>query len=358
MNSLDRPLVRRRDAMKLGAIAVFGGLSGIAEGDETAPARKPTLNVYPDYGWLRGFSVVPSWGARIEEAWWNYDGARFREEIALARSVHANCIRLWIEFSAWMPDPDKVTARFLDAVKAVDEQGMKAMPCLFNRWHDYHWDYGGQYYEDFVRKWGPKLEYVRALVKPLADDPRVLMWDLCNEPNAFNTGEDWSRREFEFLTQVAAAARASEAKQPITFGTMIGTNIELYAPLCDVLCGHAYTHTQPELKAQIESFRAISKKAGKALLVNECMPGCLDDLRRAELVKFYTSMLSEAGLGWMGWALREGKAVSTRRDRYDDNGLDGEGFHPFFTREGQLRRGLEFLLEKPKVPPPWESKAA
>ena len=32
-----------------------------------------------------------------------------------------------------MADPDKVTDRFLDAVKAIDEQGMKTMPCLFNR---------------------------------------------------------------------------------------------------------------------------------------------------------------------------------------------------------------------------------
>ena len=55
---------------------------------------KPTLHVYESYGWLRGFSVVPSWSARIEEAWWSYDGARMREEVSLARQVHANCIWL------------------------------------------------------------------------------------------------------------------------------------------------------------------------------------------------------------------------------------------------------------------------
>ena len=103
---------------------------------------------YKDYGWLRGFSVVPSWGARIEEAWWLYDGARFREEVGLARQVHANCIRLWIEFTAWMADPDKITAHFLDAVAAIDEAGMKTMPCLFNRWHDGRYDYGGTYLDN------------------------------------------------------------------------------------------------------------------------------------------------------------------------------------------------------------------
>jgi hypothetical protein len=355
MTSGKPPLLNRRHAIKLGAAAVVGGLAGATLAAPPTPAKAPSLNVFPNYAWLRGFSVVPSWGARIEEAWWNYDGARFREEIALARTVHANCIRLWIEFPAWMADPDRVTDRFLDAVKAIAEQGMKAMPCLFNRWHDYHWDYGGLYNEDFARVWKPKLDYVRTLVKPLAADPAVLVWDLCNEPNAFNTDEDWSKREHAFFTEVAATTRACGVKQPITLGTMVGTNIELYAPLCDVICGHAYTLTPAELKTQIDSFLAIAKKNGKVMLVNECMPGCLDALRRAELVKYYTRMLSEAGLGWMGWALREGKAVSTRRDRYDDNGLGGEGFHPYFTREGKLRPGLDFLTQKPTLPPPWKT---
>ena len=59
-----------------------------------------------------------------------------REEVALATRVHANCIRLWIEFTAWMANPTGVTATFMDAVAAIDECGMKTMPCLFNRWHD------------------------------------------------------------------------------------------------------------------------------------------------------------------------------------------------------------------------------
>lgn len=356
MNAAAQSILTRRETLKLGAAAVLGGLMGpaglaLAQDEKD---KRPSMHVYPDYGWLRGFSVVPSWGARIEEAWWNYDGARFREEVALAKLVHANCIRLWIDFTAWMADPDKVTERFFDAIKAIDEQGMKTMPCLFNRWHDEKWDYGGQYIDDLYRDYPPKLEYVRTLVKPLVADPRVLIWDLCNEPNSFNLDEKWSQYELKFLTAVAATVRECRVQQPITIGTMTGSNIEIFAPLCDVLCYHAYVHTPPELKAQIEGIKAISKKHNKVVLVNECMPGCLNDDRRAGLVKFYTQMLSEAGFGWMGWALREGKAVSTRRDRYDYNGLDREGFHPYFTSNGKLRGGLEFLTEQPKIVPPWQ----
>jgi len=49
-----------------------------------------------------------------------------------------------------------------------------------------------------------------------------------------------------------------------------------------------------------------------------------------------------------------GKAISTRRDRYDRNGIDHEGFHPFFTKEGKLRGELEFLTDKPRHRPPWQ----
>ena len=46
--------------------------------------------------------------------------------------------------------------------------------------------------------------------------------------------------------------------------------------------------------------------------------------------------------------------LSTRRDRYDRNGIDHEGFHPFFTKEGKLRGELEFLTDKPRYRPPWQ----
>jgi hypothetical protein len=277
-----------------------------------------------------------------------------REEVALARRVHANCIRLWIEFSAWMADPDKVTASFLDAVKAIAEAGMKAMPCLLNRWHDDRFDYGGTYTENLLRNWRPHLDYVRSLVAPLVADDRVLLWDLCNEPQAFDLNSEVNRQEFAWLKAVAETVRACGATQPITIGTMAGKNIELYASLMDVLCGHPYAHNRKDLEGLMASFETMRKSQAKPFVVNECIPGSLNDATRAEVARFYTEMLSAAGFGWMGWALREGKAISTRRDRYDANGINGQGFHPFFTKEGKLRDGLEFLTEKPKRLPPWE----
>ena len=170
-------------------------------------------------------------------------------------------------------------------------------------------------------------------------------------PEPFGTAPDRGGRR-PFVPEMAFAG----AKQPVTIGTMTGKNIVTFGPLVDVLCGHPYAHTLDALKGLVASFHGMQKAAGKPFLVNETIPGSLDDAKRGDLARLYTTTLATAGLGWMGWALREGKAISTRRDRHDANGLNGEGFHPFFTREGKLRAGLEFLLEKPTLLPPWEKR--
>jgi hypothetical protein len=108
------------------------------------------------------------------------------------------------------------------------------------------------------------------------------------------------------------------------------------------------------LEGQIAGFHALKQKTNKPFLVNECIPGSLNDQVRADVAKYYDELLSAAGFGWMGWALREGKAISTRRDRYDANGINKEGFHPFFTAKGKMRDGLEFLTQKPALRAPWE----
>src|SRR5262249_14336479 len=103
--------------------------------------------------------------------------------------------RLWIEFAAWKIDPGQITEKFFDAVAGVAEHGLKVMPCLFNHWHDRKLDYGGT---SAAGDWSAHLDYVRTLVKPLANDHRVLIWDLCNEPGS----RDRNTQEFKWLSEI------------------------------------------------------------------------------------------------------------------------------------------------------------
>jgi hypothetical protein len=313
------------------------------------------MHNYPEYGWMRGFNVVPTWGARIEEAWWRYDGPRLRRELAPLSAAHANTIRLWIEFTSWMADPEGVTASFLDAVAAIAEAGMRAMPCLFNRWHDARWDYGGTYEENLRWDLRPHLEYVAALVGPLATDARVLCWDLCNEPQAAHAGEPVTGLELPWLAAVREAVLRSGAQQPVTIGVhQGGESMNLFAPLMDVLCCHPYAEGEAAIRVQIERAQAVQQRWGKPMLCNEVGLGGLDDRARAANARLELTACEAAGFGWLGWAPFPGRAVATRRDRLDGNGMSGEGYHPWFTEAGELRPGLEWMAEAPRRKAPWE----
>jgi hypothetical protein len=314
---------------------------------------------------LRGFNYIAPWGARIEDMWWFYDGKKMREDMALARSVHANGIRLWIEFTAWFRDPETVTANFLDAIAAIDEHGMKAMPCLFNRWHNPQYDYGGTHLDNIVPRMPAQLDYVRALVTPLVKDSRVFCWDLCNEPAAklptFKQAlpPEQQQREFAWLKVIADTVRESGAQQPILIGTMNGQfgrggSTEFYAPLADVLCVHPYAKSREELAKLIVDYQALAMEFNKPLLANEGVPGCDVDEVRGETHRYYWEQLSAAGFGIMPWSIREGRSVAARRDRMDGNGINGKGYHSTFNADGTLRAGHEWMREKPKLRAPWE----
>jgi len=359
-------IVTRRHALKAVTTAVAAMAVGLDRLEAAEPvATKPTLHVYPDYGWLRGFNYIAPWGARIEDMWWFYDSKKMREDMALARSVHANSIRLWIEFTAWFRDPEKVTASFLDAIAAIDENGMKAMPCIFNRWHNPQFDYGGTHIDNIVPRMPAQLDYVRALVTPLARDARVFCWDLCNEPAAklpaFKQAlvPEQQQREFAWLKGIADTVRECGAQQPILIGTMNGQfgrggSTEFYAPLADVLCVHPYARDREGLAKLIVDYRAMMQEFNKPLLANEGVPGCDVDEVRGETHRFYWELLSAAGIGIMPWSLKEGRSLAARRDRMDGNGINGKGFHPTFTKDNKLRGGHEWMRQKPKLRAPWE----
>ena len=316
------------------------------------------INFYKDYSWLRGFNIIPSWGASIQEAWLRYSPAAFRKELEMLQTLHANCIRLWLDPSVWMLSPESVRDCFLDAINAIDEFGMRTMPVLSNRWHDVRYDYGGIYMENFVdmrpEAFQVYTSYLKDIATPFKSDERILIWDLCNEPQM--SSQAAPAAELILLGRFADTLRRIDVQQPITIGTHYsGQNINIYAHLCNVLSCHPYGKTIPELTQQLEQAKSISEGWGKPIMANETIPGAEDDLIRADYLKKAIPLFEQYGTGWMGWSFHYGKAVSTRRDRVDPNGICGCGFHAWTNSNGTLRDGLDFLKDKPSRQAPWKN---
>ena len=138
--------------------------------------------------------------------------------------------------------------------------------------------------------------------KTFADDPRILAWDLCNEPESVTS----ETSEYRWLEQIAAELRRCGIRQPVTIGTALfgeEKSMDVFAPLCDVISCHPYSCTAEDMEHNHALCREVQSRQGKPMLCSECVPGCLDDLKRAECAKLNIAALADAGWGWMGWGL-------------------------------------------------------
>jgi len=168
---------------------------------------------------VKGFNYQPSWGSTGFEIWRRFDRARMGHELSLGRLYFPgmNAIRLWLSHDAWVRDPAAFEADFEAALAMADARAMKVMPVLFNRWHDAALDYGGIYLDHFLPRasWvqgrDQPGDFARALFRAHAEDPRILAWDLCNEPFAYGCPPaeipDIVKAEYAWLERTYALAK-------------------------------------------------------------------------------------------------------------------------------------------------------
>src|SRR5262249_55113296 len=96
----------------------------------------------------------------------------------------------------------------------------------------------------------PRLEkYVKGVLTAFKDDPRVLLWDLYNEPGNTKLGE----KSLPLVQEVFRWARAVNPSQPLSVGVWFG-NAKLNAAqlaASDVITFHDYD-PPAKLKAKID----------------------------------------------------------------------------------------------------------
>lgn len=303
---------------------------------------------------IRGFNYQPGYAATGLEIW----ALRFSPE-QIARELErckrhfprTNLLRLWLSFDAWLHDPKAFAANLACVLGLVDKHGMRAMPCLFNNWHSIP-DFGGVAAE-MVGYWNHPARcqvftgYLDAVVGAHRDDPRVLLWDLCNEP--FNGGADpavilpWLRRLREHCDRLGPAA-------PITIG--VWSTVPALAqvePLCDVLTPHCYfaeglwARDQAAFEANLDAVAAYIRSTGKPGFAGETGWGDLDDARRARLLRSELAGLTARGLGFCIHMLNHSLVGDGHRPEYGP--VSEAGFMGCIEADGSLRAGHGLINE-------------
>ncbi len=289
---------------------------------------------------VRGFNYQPSYSAHLQYTWTHFDEAVWRREVPWSLRFGSNMLRLWLTWSAWLVLEDELLDRFETALSILDEHGLKAMPVLFNRWNDAQYPAGMVTDQDLLQsdfRFAKFDAYVDALGRRFGADPRIGIWDLCNEPQAPRGQGEVPLREAIWLTTVADRLRR-HTDTPLTVGTMSGDNVRLFAPCADILSFHPYPRQPGQMDAACREHLALAATYGKPLLATETCCGALDDRERGDLARENITTLESHGIGWLAWQLAAGKFTTGSRERTDSNAVrPGEGYMPFVLADGSTR---------------------
>jgi endo-1,4-beta-mannosidase len=258
-----------------------------------------------------------------------------------------NAIRLWLSYDAFIRQPDKMPQRFHRVIDLAEELGVRFIPTLFNGWHSCP-DFGGisvemlDYWgaaERFDGAFGP---YIEAIVKPHANDARILLWDMCNEPFNSSRCDASNKTILDWLGRVRQKCKDLGAQAPLAVGATPSIDaMRMVEPLSDVLTFHPYfawnawVTTPEQFEAFLDQAVAFGKSAGKPLLATETGWGAPDDKKRAEVLAVELGGLAKRNIGFTAHLLHHTLVADGHRPEYGP--MSGAGYMAFIEKEGTLR---------------------
>lgn len=235
----------------------------------TAKARE----WYSKQPWLVGCNYIPYNAINELEMWQaeTFDTTRINLELTWAESIGMNTLRVFLHDLLWQQDALGFAKRLDQFLAICKRHHIRPMLVLF----DSVWDpnpvvgkqrnpKSGVHNSGWVQSPGasalmdekqqPRLEvYVKGVVGLFANDPRVLCWDIWNEPDNMNEGNypepEGKQSRIEKLLPLAFEwARSAGPSQPLTSGLWkVDVGNHRYTPLelvqiglSDIISFHNY----------------------------------------------------------------------------------------------------------------------
>lgn len=232
---------------------------------------------YARQPWLVGSDYIPSDAINQLEMWQaaTFDPRRIDQELGWAQSLGMNTMRVFLHDLLWQQDPAGFQQRIDTFLAICDKHHIRPIFVLFDSVWDpdpklgpQHPPIPGVHNSGWIQSPGraaledptqyPRLEaYVQGVIGAFANDPRVLAWDLWNEPDNMNDPsyialEPLNKQALvaTLLPQVFAWARSAHPTQPLTSGVWRGddwSNLSTLFPVAriqlensDILSFHSY----------------------------------------------------------------------------------------------------------------------
>lgn len=198
-------------------------------------------------GWLMGANFTPSTAGNQLELWQRatFDPATIDRELGWAAELGMNSIRLFLHDLVWRTDGEEFLARVDTVLGLAERHGIVVMPVLFDGIWDTHPVPGtqrapveGVHNSIWVQspgaailgdpsRWESLRPYVESVLARFGTDPRVVAWDLFNEPDspnpAYRHTEVRRKRALtaRLVDRVFDWAQAAGPEQPLTVGVYL-----------------------------------------------------------------------------------------------------------------------------------------
>lgn len=245
---------------------------------------------YAKQPWPVGSDYIPDDAINQLEMWQaaTFDPKEINRELGWAQATGMNTMRVFLQDQLWQQDPEGFKERINEFLTIASRHGIRTIFVLFDScWDPYpklgpqHPPTPGVHNSGWVQSPGaielanpadyPRLrEYARGVVSAFADDPRVLAWDVWNEPDNDNVGS-YGKNELKnknqiilkLLPRVFAWVRSVHPTQPLTSGVWYGnwSSFSTLSPMAriqiensDIITFHNYgwpedfTHRIQELR--------------------------------------------------------------------------------------------------------------
>ncbi len=223
--------------------------TGVALADTARWSADKINHWYAQQRWLIGANYVPADAINQLEMWQaeTWSPAQIEKEFAWAESLGMNTMRVFLHDKLWEQDAAGFKKRIDEFLAIAARHKIRPLLVFFDSCWNPNPQPGkqpdprpGVHNSGWVQSPGatgladtanyPRLKaYVQDVIGTFKDDPRILGWDLWNEPdNALGgggmdspEGREKIRLVTGLLTQVFEWARAANPSQPLTSGVWI-----------------------------------------------------------------------------------------------------------------------------------------
>ena len=349
---------------------IFALLCSIAS-SQSMWTPKQANDWYAKQPWLVGCNFVPSNAINQLEMWQpeTFDLATIDKELALAKGLGFNSVRVFLHDLLWEQDAKGFLSRIDQFLGVADKHGIGVMIVLFDGvWdpdpklgkqrdpkpHTHNSGWVQSPARDILKdpsRHETLAPYVKGVIGRFKDDRRVQVWDIYNEPDNTNLNsygvkskaktelpdEQKKAMSLALITKGFGWAREVNPSQPITSGVWAGSwkTLDAMSPMArfcaeqsDVITFHSYDPPE-QLEARI-----------KQLLPYNRPILCTEYMARGNGSTFEGSlpMLKKYGVGAINWVLVQGKAQthlpwdSWRRPYVDRE--PAVWFHEVFRNDG------------------------